>query len=43
MPAELCPPADEFIGLRELIINKRAAGREKDLADVAALESDELS
>jgi len=30
-----------FIGLKELVINKRAAGREKDLADAAALESHE--
>ena len=29
-----CP----FIGLDDLIINKKAAGREQDLADVAALE-----
>ncbi len=28
-----------FIGLQELLINKRAVGREKDLADVAALSS----
>jgi hypothetical protein len=27
-----------FIGLEELLVNKRAAGRPKDLADVAALE-----
>ena len=27
-----------FIGLNELLANKRAAGRPKDLADVAALE-----
>jgi hypothetical protein len=29
-----------FIGLDDLIRNKRAAGREKDLADVKALEAD---
>ena len=28
-----------FIGLEQLLVNKRAAGREKDLADVAALET----
>lgn len=28
-----------FIGLREFILNKRAAGRPKDLADIATLES----
>lgn len=33
------PVAVRFIGLQELLVNKRAAGREKDLADVAALES----
>jgi hypothetical protein len=31
--------AVRFIGLDELIENKRAAGRPKDFADVAALES----
>jgi len=30
-----------FIGLHELVLNKRASGREKDLADVAALEAGE--
>ena len=35
------PVAVRFIGLQELLVNKRAAGREKDLADVAALESGE--
>jgi hypothetical protein len=28
-----------FMGLQELLVNKRAAGRQKDLADVKALES----
>lgn len=50
MVAEPRQPTDEFvrfceclmrfIGLDELLINKRAAGREKDLADAKALESD---
>ena len=31
--------AVRFMGLEELLANKRAAGREKDLADVKALES----
>ena len=29
-----------FIGLSDLLTNKRAVGRPKDLADVAALEHD---
>jgi hypothetical protein len=40
------PPADRhlrallrFMSLPDLIVNKRAAGREKDLADVKALEA----
>ena len=33
------PVSVHFIGLHELLLNKRAAGREKDLADVQALES----
>lgn len=33
------PVAVRFIGLQELLANKRAVGREKDLADVAALLS----
>ena len=37
--AEYGPLTVRFIGLQELLINKRAAGREKDLADVKALES----
>jgi len=36
---EYGPVPVRFIGLQELLANKRAAGREKDLADVAALES----
>lgn len=32
-----------FIGLKELLANKRAVGREKDLADVAALSTREPS
>ena len=31
--------AVRFISLLDLIVNKRAAGREKDLADVKALEA----
>jgi hypothetical protein len=33
------PLTVRFIGLDELLVNKRAAGREKDLADAKALES----
>ena len=38
--AQYGPLPVRFIGLDELLINKRAAGREKDLADAKALESD---
>jgi hypothetical protein len=31
--------ATRFIGRREFLVNKRAAGRQKDLADVETLES----
>ena len=37
--AEYGPLTVRFIGLHELLVNKRAAGREKDIADVKALES----
>lgn len=40
---EYGPVPVRFIGLRELLTNKRAVGREKDLADVAALSSREPS
>ena len=30
----------KFIGLEALLVNKRAAGRARDLADVAALEGE---
>ena len=39
MTGEYGPLTVRFIGLQELLVNKRAAGREKDLADVKALES----
>lgn len=38
---EYGPVPVRFIGLQELLTNKRAAGREKDLADVAALSTRE--
>jgi hypothetical protein len=37
--AQYGPEPVRFIALPELLTNKRAAGREKDLADVAALEA----
>lgn len=41
-PAEFlvrfCECLNRFIGLADLLANKRAAGRPKDLADVEALE-----